>query len=42
VVKAIAEGISGAKYLEIDGAAHIANVQRPEAFVKAITEFIRD
>lgn len=42
VVKAIADGISGAKYLEIDGAAHIANVQRPEAFVKAITEFIQD
>jgi pimeloyl-ACP methyl ester carboxylesterase len=41
VVKVLADGIPGGKYLEIEGAAHIANVQRPDAFIKAITEFIR-
>lgn len=41
IVKALADGIPGAKYLEIDGAAHIANVERPDAFVQAITEFIQ-
>lgn len=41
VVKLLADGIPGAKYLEIDGVAHIANVERPDAFVQAITEFIQ-
>ena len=35
-VRAIADAIPGARYVELDGAAHIANVARPEAFESAV------
>lgn len=40
VVEAIANAIPNARYVEIEGAAHIANINRPEAFNAAIADFL--
>jgi 3-oxoadipate enol-lactonase len=39
-VRPIAEAVSGARYVEIEGAAHIANVAQPEAFDAAVLDFL--
>jgi 3-oxoadipate enol-lactonase len=39
-VRPIAEAVRGARYVEIEGAAHIANVARPEAFDAAVLEHL--
>jgi 3-oxoadipate enol-lactonase len=36
-VRPIADAIQGAQYVELEGAAHIANVARPAAFVDAVS-----
>ena len=36
----LAEGIAGARYVEIPDAGHLANQERPEAFNDAIAEFL--
>jgi 3-oxoadipate enol-lactonase len=40
VVRILADGIPGARYLEVEGAAHIANAERPDAFAQAIRDFV--
>ena len=40
VVKAIAQAIPGACYAEVPDAAHIANINNPEAFNAAIAEYL--
>jgi pimeloyl-ACP methyl ester carboxylesterase len=32
--------VAGARYVEIEGAAHIANVAQPDAFDDAVLEFL--
>jgi 3-oxoadipate enol-lactonase len=39
-VKPIADAIAGARYVEIEGAAHIVNVAQPDAFDAAVLEFL--
>jgi 3-oxoadipate enol-lactonase len=39
-VRPIADAVAAARYVEIDGAAHIANVAQPEAFDAAVLEFL--
>ena len=39
-VRPIAEAVRDARYVEIAGAAHIANVAQPEAFDAAVLEFL--
>jgi len=39
-MKAMTEATPGSKYIEIKGAAHIANINQPSAFTKAVTEFL--
>src|SRR4051794_12075301 len=39
-VRPIAEAVRGARYVEIDGAAHIANVAQPDAFDAAVLEHL--
>jgi 3-oxoadipate enol-lactonase len=39
-VRAIAEAVRGASYLELAGAAHIANMARPDAFNDAVLEHL--
>lgn len=36
----LAEGIAGARYVEIPGAGHLANQERPDAFNDVIAEFV--
>jgi len=36
----LAEGIAGARYVEIPGAGHLANQERPEVFNDAIADFL--
>ena len=40
VVEAIAAAIPGAGYVEIEGAHHVANVNKPEAFNAAVAKFL--
>lgn len=40
VVRAIADAIPDGRYVEIPGAAHIANINQPEAFNAAIAKFL--
>lgn len=39
-VRPIAEAVPQARYVEIEGAAHIANVAQPDAFDAAVLEFL--
>ena len=39
-VRVIADAVRGAAYVEIPGAAHIANIAQPEAFEAAVLEFL--
>jgi 3-oxoadipate enol-lactonase len=39
-VKAEAALVPGAEYAEIEGAAHISNIERPEAFSRVVADFI--
>jgi 3-oxoadipate enol-lactonase len=39
-VRPIADAVAGARYVEIEGAAHIANVAQPDAFDAAVLEFL--
>jgi 3-oxoadipate enol-lactonase len=39
-VRPIAEAVSGARYVEIEGAAHIANMAQPDAFDAAVLEHL--
>lgn len=41
-MRAIADLIQGARFVEIAGAAHLANLERPEAFMDAITTFLAE
>ena len=36
----IAESIPGARYVEIEGAAHLSNIEKPEAFNAALASFL--
>jgi pimeloyl-ACP methyl ester carboxylesterase len=38
----VAEGVPGARYLEIESAGHMAPLEQPEVANKAILEFLRD
>ena len=38
--RALAEGITGARLEIIDGAGHLSNLERPEAFTSALTRFL--
>ncbi|HEX6184331.1 MAG TPA: alpha/beta fold hydrolase [Pyrinomonadaceae bacterium] len=38
--EAMAEKIKGARLVRIEGAAHLSNVERPEEFKRALTEFV--
>ena len=38
--EAMAEKIKGARLVRIEGAAHLSNVERPEEFDRALTEFV--
>jgi 3-oxoadipate enol-lactonase len=40
VLRGMAERIPGARFTEIDGAGHIANVEQPAAFDAAVTRFL--
>lgn len=39
-VRSIADAVPGARYLELEGAAHFANVAQPEAFSRAIVQHV--
>lgn len=39
LVREIADSIAGAKYVELD-AAHLSNIEQPEAFTKAVVAFL--
>jgi 3-oxoadipate enol-lactonase len=39
-VQPVAEAIADARYVEIQGAAHIANVSNPDAFIDAVLEHL--
>jgi 3-oxoadipate enol-lactonase len=39
-VRAEAALVPGAEYAEIEGAAHISNIERPDAFSRAVADFI--
>ena len=39
-VRAIADAVAGARYLELEGAAHIANISRPEDFSRAVLDHL--
>jgi 3-oxoadipate enol-lactonase len=39
-VRAVAAAIGGARYVELDGAAHIANMARPDAFEDAVLQHL--
>ncbi|HKG14750.1 MAG TPA: alpha/beta fold hydrolase [Pyrinomonadaceae bacterium] len=38
--EAMAETIKGARLVRIEGASHLSNVERPEEFNRALTEFV--
>jgi len=38
--KALHAGVAGSSFLEIEGAGHISNVERPEIFTRALKEFL--
>jgi pimeloyl-ACP methyl ester carboxylesterase len=38
--RAIAAGIPGARYAEVPGAGHLSNQERPEAFARAVRDFL--
>jgi pimeloyl-ACP methyl ester carboxylesterase len=40
--KAMAALIKGARYVEIGGAGHLSNLDRPEAFDAALGEFLEE
>jgi 3-oxoadipate enol-lactonase len=40
VMRAMAEATPGGRYIEIPGAAHVANINAPEAFDAAVAEFL--
>ncbi len=39
-IKAINAAISGSKVVELEGAGHLSNLERPEAFNRAVQEFL--
>jgi pimeloyl-ACP methyl ester carboxylesterase len=39
-VRAIAEAVRGARYVELEGAAHIANMARPAEFERALLDHL--
>jgi 3-oxoadipate enol-lactonase len=39
-VRAIADAVAGARYVELEGAAHIANISRPEEFSRAVLDHL--
>jgi pimeloyl-ACP methyl ester carboxylesterase len=39
-VRELAEAIEGARYVELSGAAHIANMAQPAAFADAVLEHL--
>jgi 3-oxoadipate enol-lactonase len=38
--KALHAGVAGSSFVEIEGAGHISNVERPEIFTRALKEFL--
>ncbi len=38
--KKIVDGVKGARYVEIEGAGHISNLEKPEAFNEAVKRFL--
>lgn len=42
VMQAMADATSGARYVEIPGAAHVANINAPEAFNEAVLDFLTE
>lgn len=40
VMRAMAKATPGARFVEIPGAAHVANINAPEAFEAAVTDFL--
>src|SRR5262245_2688092 len=38
--KALHAGVPGSSFIEIEGAGHISNVERPEIFTRAVKEFL--
>jgi 3-oxoadipate enol-lactonase len=38
--KALHAGVAGSRFVEIEGAGHISNVERPEIFTRALKEFL--
>ena len=42
VLRGMAERIPGARYAELAGAGHIANVETPAAFDAVVTAFLQD
>jgi 3-oxoadipate enol-lactonase len=38
--KALHAGVAGSSFVEIEGAGHISNVERPEVFTRALKEFL--
>jgi 3-oxoadipate enol-lactonase len=38
--KALHAGVAGSSFIEIEGAGHISNVERPEIFTRALKEFL--
>ena len=38
--KALHAGVAGSSFLEIEGAGHISNVERPDIFTRALKEFL--
>jgi len=42
VMSGMAERIAGARYVCLDGAGHLMNFERPEAFNAALLDFLRD
>jgi 3-oxoadipate enol-lactonase len=39
-VRAIADAVAGARYVELEGAAHIANISSPEEFSRAVLDHL--
>ncbi|MDQ7038520.1 MAG: alpha/beta hydrolase, partial [Aquificota bacterium] len=42
VVRSIAEGIKGARYVEIENSAHLPPFENPEAFNRVLLDFLRE
>ncbi len=39
--KALHAGVAGSTFIEIEGAGHISNVEQPEIFTRALTDFLK-